>query len=851
MPWIDELEAAVHSADPARCRRLLQGRTEPERKEAASRALELCRQYLRIEDLGGGRYRRKIEQASVAAIALLGTAGLAQLKKSFFPSTYPTYPVLADRNPEWLAEWAESTFEREAQPFFRDIRRLIRDGLIPKPTSGNYIVAFIGSLTEPLEQLIAREPDLLDYEIWRIFEVEGNSKTSLANHDKFLGNWAEGLATLAAKGILPRARLLDASLDALERDFAPFRAVWFSAFHERLKPDAAEREQRAARYLALLGSRVPTTVSFAIKAAAKLERAKKLDPAAAVPAVATALSARQKGVVAEALKVLASLHKRAPEQAPAIASAVVPALAHESLEVQKLAVDLMQACTGDQAASLARGYEDLLAPTQRLRLGIELETPALQASPTAGPFPISPIRDLDELVEVFAKVMENAGPPDDIERVLDGVARFCADRTPRFAALTAPLAARAAEFLNSPSIWPVAGHFDARFDSRYSLCALALAWIKAEPVKPSRACHGVCSFLTARVAEVAIRAANSSAKPLAALPSHTESWIHPLVLVERLHHYPEPDRLDLIQALLRLSPDDRDQALEQARSLPGPTGRIVRFALGSGDCRRPPRFFDEALWEAAGQARDPEGGAGVHGLRWSLRSTEVGGNAYHYTEVEMESWPRPQMDADKPAALTAIPGTQDAAMLRWCSTVWPAHREPWFAAGALALARNLDWSSAEWANRVYLETLAAYRGPYGPMADQLLALGLSCKEVGESLAATDALLAAFIDGRMNGEKLGRVCARLATQGSVAIHRWVKRFAAVSHLYPTFHGALFRVMDDLLAARASIKPKELSAFLELLYELQTATGQPLTSEAREHLTFLSPGGKAGKFAAKLR
>ncbi len=413
---------------------------------------------------------------------------------------------------------------------------------------------------------------------------------------------------------------------------------------------------------------------------------------------------------------------------------------------------------------------------------------------------IEPIRDVEELAGVYAAVLDNAGPPDDIERVLDGVSRFCSDSGTQFPVLTAALAEKADRFLRDTTLWPMTSPFDGRWDPRFSLSALALAWIHKEPVRPTRACHGLGSFLTARVAEVAVRVANGVARPLAALPSHAESWLDPLILVERLHQHPEPGRLDLIQALLRLSGGNRARALEQAHSLPGPTGRIVRFALGSEDCRRPPRFYDAALWEAAGQARDPEGGAGVHRLRWFTKTYEVLGKPLRRVQAELESWPGAEMDCAKPAALTAVPGTQDPAMLRWCATVWPAHREAWFAAGSLALARNLDGESPTWANRIYLDTLAAYRGAYGPMAYQLLALGLASKETGEGIAASEALVAALRDGRVTGERLGEVCVKLAAEGRIAVSRWVKRFAVVSRTAdPAFAGELRVATDRVLAA----------------------------------------------------
>ncbi|MBL8173076.1 MAG: hypothetical protein JNK48_00315 [Bryobacterales bacterium] len=856
MGLTEDLEAAVHAGDAARSEKLLAGLSEGERKGAAGRMLELLREYYRFLEVAPGVHSRRIPQSNAATVAVLGTASLAVLKKTVMASTYPVHGVLAERKPEWLAEWAEATFERGGQPFFRDIRRLIRDGVLAKPRSEGYIRAFIGSLMEPLENLVAREPDLLEYEIWRLFEVEGDAQASLAGHDKYVGDWAKGLAGLAEKGLAPRARLLDASLDALERDFAPFRAAWFSAFHESLTPSKEERAARAGRYLALLGSRVSTTVSFAMKAVAKIEKAGLLDTAAALPLLGAGMAARQKGVVMEALQVLDSIRKRKPALAEATSGIAALALVHESPEVQKRAVDLMEACVGGAAPLVAQSFQQLLAPTQRARLGLERpglkmeQRPVSEAALEEKPERVNAVRDLDELVELYASVMENAGPPVEMERVLDGVSRMCGERDSRFAPLTAPLAARAEKFLATPSMWAVAGWFDGRWDPRFSLAALALAWIRKEPVKLSRACHGVCSFLTGRVAEVAVRALNGQAKPLAALPCGAEGWIPPLEFVERLHKHPEPERLDLIQGLLRLSMADRVEALEQARSLPGPEGRIVRFALGSEDCRRPPRFFDEALWLAAGQARDPEGGAGVHRLRWHVELHRISGSTYRIAQVAMDSWPPPEFDAAKAAALTAIPGTHDAAMLRWCSTVWPAHREPWFAAGALALAQNIDWQSAMWGNRVYVETLAAYRGVYGPMAYELLALGLAAKETGEAMAATDALVAGLGDGRVKGARLGEVCAKLAGEGTMTVSRWVKRFAAVARLYPGYCGELFTAMERMLAGGAPVALRELSGFLELLCELRGATGEQIGEKARAHLGSMKLSGKAMKFAKTL-
>src|SRR5262249_43927225 len=130
----------------------------------------------------------------------------------------------------------------------------------------------------------------------------------LAARDKYAhkpeGTWLHTLVALACEGKLARDRLLDASLDALGRDFAQFRAGWFSRFHEALEPTHEERASRAERYLHLLGSRIPPTISFALKALAILDKAGQLPPQTVVEAVSPALAARQKGTVLAGLKLL-------------------------------------------------------------------------------------------------------------------------------------------------------------------------------------------------------------------------------------------------------------------------------------------------------------------------------------------------------------------------------------------------------------------------------------------------------------------------------------------------------------------------------------------------------------------
>ena len=113
--------------------------------------------------------------------------------------------------------------------------------------------------------------------------------------------------------------------------------------------------------------------------------------------------------------------------------------------------------------------------------------------------------------------------------------------------------------------------------------------------------------------------------------------------------------------------------------------------------------------------------------------------------------PQPQKEGDYYAETETW---ETAADLRWVLTVWPMQRESWFARAVPGFAGNLDWWEAAWSNRTLLEPLLDPDVPLRPMALLMLALGLAAKEPGESGLATDALIAAIDDGRLDAGKLG-------------------------------------------------------------------------------------------------
>ena len=263
-------------------------------------------------------------------------------------------------------------------------------------------------------------------------------------------------------------------------------------------------------------------MSFAAKALQVLEAADMVDPTALVGAIKPALWNRHKSTVRLALQLLAQTARKHPATRPEVGAITMEALAHESPDVHKLALDLLEKHAGPVSADLARALSERLdhvAASQRSRLHkliataspAPMETPDENAEPnepkdeqetalrqraralpkkwrqlagvddilsaleeTRGGIPaidfdpmalprldrdrrIEPIRDLDELIDVFAHVVEEPDDPVEVERVLDGVSRLCDQRPDDFASRTGPLRKRALHRLARMAAGPFIG----------------------------------------------------------------------------------------------------------------------------------------------------------------------------------------------------------------------------------------------------------------------------------------------------------------------------------------------------------------------------------------------------------
>jgi hypothetical protein len=193
----------------------------------------------------------------------------------------------------------------------------------------------------------------------------------------------------------------------------------------------------------------------------------------------------------------------------------------------------------------------------------------------------------------------------------------------------------------------------------------------------------------------------------------------------------------------------------------------------------------------------------------------------------------------------------DVPSLRWIATLWPARLEPLFAKGAVRFSHNLDWWQAEWENKTFLEPLLDPDTPFEPMGLLLLTLGLAAKDAGEHGLATDILIAAIDDGRMDGELLGGILAELLPSGLVKAARLAKTLAQAARPSPLHASMIATAIERSLRGDPAKAPRDLSQLLELLHELLAERAEPVrTADARQYLQGLKAGGKTGRLVRDL-
>ena len=678
----EELARLVRRADGDALAAGLAGLDEPTRRALGPAAYALYRRIAKGDDPGGEGAFDKIRQLigsgatggnesyrrlCTAGLAVLGCGTLTEAKRIRFYDQWKQADALVklmgDRRPVWAGAWLDHCLDARDFPWigWPVARRLIAAGVCPKPAVAGYVREMATALTmqrprEPHVRLgdrLLAEPDLLETEVWRLFEVETSAfafdwqsrQPKLpADHE----SWPQALARLAAAGALDRQRLLDASLDALWVMDNGTLLGNVCRFHALLAPSVDEEDARAGRYAELLRHRAGAVVGFALPRIAALVGRGRLTLEELLPRLAAVFELKAKSHPLAALKLVARGAKGLT------GSALLPvlgaALRHHAADVQGAALDLLASGgvpPGSDAAALLRDCLDDLSPAVRARAETVLpptaggraandeaawvagEASALEIPATgegqlppplrftvmdreqiAGAKAIAPVADVISLIDLAAHLLEAVDDADQVERLIDGISRLCAERPTDFAMRSAALASRLRQSGNSAlSLGIIAWGAPTGFRD------LLQAWLQPGWQAPrlprlQRNC-GAVRVLQNRLQELATRVARGVAAPLLAAPTHGGGWVAAGNLVERLARLQaqglQPMPWDFQQALLRLAPDARTQALATAAAIAGPSGRVLRFALGAdGGLQRGDRGW-APLWAAAARARWPDG----------------------------------------------------------------------------------------------------------------------------------------------------------------------------------------------------------------------------------------------------
>ncbi|WP_408889220.1 DUF6493 family protein [Myxococcus faecalis] len=735
-------------------------------------------------------------------------------------------------------------------------RKLVRAGVSRRPTHDNYILSLLSVDVRFVPNPLDADPRVREDEVWHLFEVEGGGELSLAARDKYTPDaktWMQTFLRHMRQGTLDRARLLDATLGALERDFAAFRAGWFSRFHQSLEPTHEELERHRERYLRLLGSTLPATVSLALDVVGTLDGRHPFPESTLRPALEPVLLARHKAAAQQATKRLLALAERETTDArQRVLLSLCTGLAHEEVDVQKAVFKALTSLASVPEAALRAAVEERMegvAASLRKQvqawLGAVRDTPPkatpIEPPPHHGPvspceprFAVAPIEDLDSLIAAFSAGLEDASDPMEVERLLDGVARLGGQRPEDFARKTSALGKRAKKSCANPYQEPMA----------FRLASLALAWLAPHgqavtalrelPKTPLSPAHKVfLPLLDARLLDIARALDKGHTDGLLSFPTHAGGWIAPEPLVERvLASATEPSPTDLCLALSRLAP------AEESRTAPAPsrkgqphveTLKLIDWASGRG--RTEPRGPEALL--AMGRRHRGDTAPSVH--TFTVKARRSGEYTFH--DLHVSTKPKPKATrGDLPSqVLSAKYGGVDKPYARWAATLWPSGMEAYFASRAEELAGNLDWFEASWGNAACYEQLLHPWLHLGPMGRLVLALGLAAKKPGESGVSVDAAIAALETGRLSAQELGATMGELRTTGLVKLKRWATTLARVASASEHHARQVSVAIQRALRKSPHAAPRDEGSLVKLLLELLSQTETRLEdTEAWDYL-----------------
>jgi hypothetical protein len=759
--------------------------------------------------------------------------------------------------PRWLDGLVARELRQASTTFwsrggFVRVRLLERLGLVELDPDDTYVLAMVSSLGPGKAEALRSDPDLVDRALWRVFEVEGSGEVSLTNVDRFGGDeWRTAFLELGADGTLERSRLLSACLAALGRDFAAYRAGWYSATYLALKPTDDEVVASQEGLRRLLGAAVPATVSFAVKGLVRVQRAGRLDAVETLELLPAATLVKAKGTALDALRLARAC---ATEHPVAVATVAHAALGHPHADVQRAAATLLADCGRGDVVSAAA---DDLTPSVRHELGLDVDAVGPAATggtaATGTPMGARPVQRLagraapvaaSDLAERVAALLEDASDAAELEAVMAALV------APDVGESLVPLRKRAKAVVVRG---PRTDLGDSWLPGQVARVVLRLVGEPAPAAAPSLPAQ---RFVVQRLGEL-----RESAGPLLATPDLPGGWVSAAALVDGLaQQATAPRHHDLVAALLRLHPDGREAAVAGGVDLPA----AVRFALdGAEPARRllrTGRAGPQAWWRAAERSRAayppdvaPRLSGDVRTHTWTEHGRE---RTSRYARFAVTTSTARQPADDQPTELVAATADQwgSGGVSRhlgdWIpalAAIWPHDAEHFLALTCVPVLESPSWTETAHDVPRTLDALAQHPGRLGSLAAATLAAGLSATQRVHRLHAVDAFLDLAASGRIPLPEVATALARYAPAWPA--NRWAESLTSAAQA-PGGADATVGLLTHLLPQLPS-DHRGLNQLLDLLRDQLLRLDQHATDPAlRQWLGSVSGSSSAARTARLL-
>lgn len=794
---------------------------------------------------------------------------------------------------------------------------------------------------DDLERRLRHDPELIELSLHAIQnDLEGG-------HLWGVKLWFQAYPRLVGSGHIDRDRMLDLCLEGYLSDFRPVMSRNFGELWKDLEPSTAEVAARAGRLEQLVTSRDTGAQKLGMAEITKLLKVNQIDDLAPVAeACRNPLGGTQKNLATAALRILKLIARTEPGAA---VSAACVGLGHPRADIQEASLDLIEQLQPrvDDPTSLTTellAWMETVAPQMRSRLealvgmsidtGMEFEkvdlaevldrleaaeakaprafhvrvsVADLRAGKAAAPLRfqawaapvltdanrIEPVASVDELVEVLTAVLTGSVDGVDIERALDGMARFADERldTTAMSTIERNLQAMVRRFGGLPGLgvvtpilsWAKGQAPEALPFVRLKSGILRKPSLRGELVtlKPLQVGKdGVSAWMVrssaydgtqvpanfegvglSRAWEVAIRCIERSPQPLLSLPTHIGGWIEPAGLAARLESIAgaggTPDRFDACQAVLRLAPIHDERAVQRLRTLKSP---VARAALALLDESEPPP--DEGLRRASVATVDlgtpvvvnepPEqpNHSPIVGIAFPDAAKGVELRRDDAVGMALTKLGRPRRDAYWWSATSAVIAQANPARMSWATLTTPRSPDILGAAAAMGIAPDMDSNRSSDAHDIALGALLPADTPLGVGSHTGIAVALSARNEAAGTVAIDLTAEAAADGRLDPEMLGGLLAQLTNGGLAGLARSAARLAQVGQM-SALHADQVRLTINALLSNLHPIPRDVHAILEVLVAVGTTVQRGVPDfgvvSALEDLHAASPRSKRGKLA----